>query len=106
MDAFPTPARRATDSTLKPAQPISPNSRTAASATRASTLGSRGRPGTAAEALLMARPSQDDGERAGGGVLLNGLRQYSVAHIISDGQRLGTRRADDGGAVAMSTSLG
>src|SRR4051794_26345014 len=90
MDAFPTPARRATASTLKPDQPTSPNSRTAASATRSSTPGSRGRPGTAAaEGLLMARPSQDDGERARRRVLLNGLRQYSVAIDITDGKRLG-----------------
>src|SRR3954468_16853788 len=91
MDALPTPARRATASTLNPDQPASPKTLIAASATRSSTPGSRGRPGTeAAEALLMAGPSRGDGEPAGGRVLLNRCRQYSVGLAISDGTRSGT----------------
>src|SRR5215469_6207201 len=54
MEALPTLARLATASTLKPAQPVSPKRVIAASATRRSTSGSRGRPACAGLVVTLA----------------------------------------------------
>src|SRR5438105_3404291 len=58
MEALPTPARRATASTVNPAQPSSPNTSAAARRTRRSTPGSRGRPRPDAAAGSMREACQ------------------------------------------------
>src|SRR3954454_11111304 len=58
MEALPTPARRATASTVNPAQPSSPNTSAAARSTRWSTPGSRGRPRPDAAAGSMGAACQ------------------------------------------------
>src|SRR5690606_34711221 len=60
----PTPARLATASTLKPAQPRSPKSKIAASAILRSTSGSRGRPAAGASTCSTPHPSLLDEFRA------------------------------------------
>src|SRR5690606_22702215 len=64
IDAFPTPARLATASTLKPAQPRSPKSKIAASAILRSTSWSRGRPAAGASTCSTPHPSLLDEFRA------------------------------------------
>src|SRR5215469_9073841 len=61
MEALPTLARLATASTLKPAQPVSPNRVIAASATRRSTSGSRGRPACAGLVVTLPPPRGSPG---------------------------------------------
>src|SRR5919199_2849120 len=88
MDALPTPARRATASTLNPDHPTSPNSSMAASATRSSTPGSRGRPATGAVDELFIGTTFLGGPAIGAvRVLLNDSRQYSVLADVLDGSR-------------------